>query len=317
VLITADSLTDPRAVAALQNAAALQKAKTVVLTIPQLPFQGALADPYIPEPVAAAVMSCDVWFDMTFPYIAGSQVHDKAMKTNRVRTLLFHDLDNGGLARLFGGVDFDRLFALQNTFDAAIGGAVGKQARVTTAKGTDVTFTIAKPATKKIRHINQPGTFTPPGSAVIYPEPASVKGKLVVEAVFHEYYTLLKLPITMTVDGKIREISGGGSDLKVTDRALRRAGGGNYGSIIHFSHGFHPAARFNGQSFMEDVRVAGNDAVGLGTPWWEPGGGENHPDAVLTMQTLWIDGQQMVRDGVICGSPELIQLEAELNSNLR
>jgi 2,5-dihydroxypyridine 5,6-dioxygenase len=317
VLITADSLTDPHAVAALQDAAAVQNAKTAVLTIPQLPFQGALADPYIPEPVAAAVMSCDVWLDLTFPYIAGSQVHDKAMKTNRVRTLLFHDLDNGGIARLFGGVDFDRLFALQNAFDAVVAGAVGKQARVTTTKGTDVTFTIAKPATKKIRHIDQPGTFTPPGSAVIYPEPASVKGRLVVEAVFHEYYTLLKSPISMNVDGKVREISGGGPDLKVMDRALRRAGRGNYGSIIHFSHGFHPAARFNGQSFIEDVRAAGNDAVGLGIPWWEPGGGENHPDAVVTMQTLWIDGKQMVRDGAICGSPELIRLETELNSNLR
>jgi hypothetical protein len=115
----------------------------------------------------------------------------------------------------------------------------------------------------------------------------------------------------MAVDGRIREVSGGGTELKVMDRALRRAGGGQYGSIIHFSHGFHPAARFHGGSFIESIRAAGNNAVGLGIPWWEPGGGENHPDAVVTMQSLWIDGEPIVRDGALV-LPELAKLESAL-----
>jgi leucyl aminopeptidase (aminopeptidase T) len=312
LLITADTASDMAAVKALLNAASVSGARAGIFIAPQLPFQGSLADPFVPEPLAEAVKSCDVWLDLTFPYMGGSQAHGEAMKTNRVRSLLLADLGAGGLARLFAGVDLDRLFALQNALDGLVSGAAGKACRVTNRAGTDVSFTIGRPATRKLRHTDRPGTYTPPGSAVIYPEIESVCGVVVVEAAFHEYHTLLKKPLTLRVDGRIREIEGGDADRTVMDRALRRAGGGNYGSIIHFSHGFHPAARFAGRSFIEDIRVPGNNAIGLGIPWWEPGGGENHPDAVVTMQSLWIDGEPIVRDGAVVGPPDVARLEREL-----
>jgi len=311
MVITADTASDVRAVQALLEAAKVLKASVAVLTIPQLPFQGALADPYVAEPLGAAVKSCDVWLDITFPYLAGAKVHDEAMKLKRARCLMFNDLDAGGIARLFAGVDFEKLFDLQEALDGVVNRSMGKQCRVTNAAGTDVTFTIGRPATRKIRRIDRPGTYTPPGSAVIYPEIDSVRGTVVVDAAFHEYFTLLRSQIRMKVDGRIQEISGGGTDLKVMDRALKRAGGGKYGSIIHFSHGFHPAARFHGGSFIESIRAPGSNAVGLGIPWWEPGGGENHPDAVVTMQSMWIDGEQIVSDGALA-LPELAKLEARL-----
>jgi hypothetical protein len=96
------------------------------------------------------------------------------------------------------------------------------------------------------------------------------------------------------------------------DRALKRAGGGEYGYIIHFTHGIHPAARATGKSFIEDMRVTGNDAVGMGLPWWIPGGGENHPDAILFQQSIWIDGNKIVEDGAIVGPPPLAKLADEL-----
>jgi len=311
LVITADTATDPKAVQALLEAAKVAKARAAVLTIPQLPFQGALADPYVAEPLGAAVKSCDVWLDLTFPYLGGSKVHADAMAQKRARCLMFHDLDAGGVARLFAGVEFARLFDLQEAVDGVVNRSVGKTCRVTNGAGTDVSFTIGRPATRKIRRIDQPGTYTPPGSAVIYPEIESVRGTVVVDAAFHEYFTLLRSQIRMQVDGKIREVSGGGTDLKVMDRALKRAGGGKYGHVIHFSHGFHPAARFHGGSFIESIRAAGCNAVGLGVPWWEPGGGENHPDAVVTMQSMWIDGEPIVRDGAMV-LPELAKLESQL-----
>jgi 2,5-dihydroxypyridine 5,6-dioxygenase len=286
MVITCDTATDPRAVQALLEAGKVQKARVAVLTIPQLPYQGALADPYIAEPIGPALKSCDVWFDITFPYIAGSKVHAETMALKRARCLQFHDLDAGGIARLFAGVDFNKLFDLQEAVDKVINSSTGKECRVTNAAGTDVTFKIGRPATKKIRRIDQPGTYTPPGSAVIYPEIETVRGTIVIDAAFHEYFTLLRSQISMKVDGPIREVSGGGTDLKVMDRALKRAGGGKYGSIIHFSHGFHPAARLHG-------------------------GGENHPDGVVTMQSMWIDGQPIVKDGALA-LPELAKLEARL-----
>ena len=93
---------------------------------------------------------------------------------------------------------------------------------------------------------------------------------------------------------------------------MLRAGGGEYGSIIHFTHGLHPAARLTGKCFIEDMRTIGSNAVGLGIPWWEPGGGENHPDTVLTEQSVWIDDRQIIRDGAIVSPPQLAELAAKL-----
>jgi 2,5-dihydroxypyridine 5,6-dioxygenase len=314
LLITADTATDTTAIKALLGAARVQGAKAGVFTTPQLPYQGSLSDPYISEPLAAAVKSCDVWLDLTFPYMGGSHAHDEAMKTQRVRSLLLADLGAAGIARLFGGVNFDRLFALQEALDELVSRSQGKECRVTCTSGTDVRFTIGKPVTRKLRHTDKPGTYTPPGSAVIYPEIESVRGELVVHAAFHEYQELLLEPFRLKVDARVKELSGGAGSRAVMERALKRAGGGEYGSIIHFSHGFHPAARLTGESFIEDIRVRGNNAVGLGIPWWLPGGGENHPDAVVLSQSLWIDGQQVVRDGALVGPAHIARLEQELAS---
>jgi len=314
VLITADAATDPRGVWALFEAARVQKAIPSVVTIPQLPYQGSLSDPYIPEVAVAAGMSCDVWIDMTFPYMSGSKAHSEAMKKNRTRSLNLLDLGAGGISRLFAEVNFDRLFELQGALDELIGGAVGKECHITDTSGTDVRFTIGKMATKKLRHMTQPGTFTPPGSAVIYPEVDSVKGVVVTHAAFHKYFTLLKTPMRFKVDGQIREVTGGGSDLRLMEESLRRAAGGQFGKIIHFSHGFHPAAQFDGRSFNENIRVPGNNAIGFGIPWWQPGGGENHPDGVVTNHSISIDGRQIVRDGALVDPPELVKLEQALRA---
>lgn len=312
MLITADTATDPAAIDALMNAGRVRGARVSLCQMAQLPFQGGLADPFVPEPVAAAVKACDVWLDMTFPYMAGSAAHHAAMETRRMRSLLLADLGASGIARLFGRVDLDRLFALQDALDLLFAQSVGKTCRVTAGGGTDFTFTIGKPATRKLRHVTEPGTYTPPGSAVIYPEAGSVRGRIVLEGAFHEYHTRLAEPIVLGVAGEIREVSGGGNERAPMERALRRAGGGKYGSVIHLSHGFHPAARFTGGSFIEDIRARGNNAIGLGIPWWEEGGGENHPDGVVLMHSLWIGNLQVVRDGALVAPPEIAALEQRL-----
>jgi hypothetical protein len=95
-------------------------------------------------------------------------------------------------------------------------------------------------------------------------------------------------------------------------RAMRRAAGGDFGHVIHLTHGIHPAARMTGESFIEDMRAGGNNAVGLGIPFWLPGGGENHPDAVVTEQSIWIDGRSVVADGALVNPPHLAALAEQL-----
>jgi 2,5-dihydroxypyridine 5,6-dioxygenase len=312
VLMTCDTQTNRSLVEALMTTITLMGAKPVAVLSPQLPFQGTLADPYIAEPCKAATQNCDVWFDLTFPSFIGSGTYAAAMKQGRVRYMLLGDL-GGALQRLYGGIDFGRLFELQSALDAFFAGFEGEECRMTSPNGTDLTFRIGKPATEKRRVMDKHGSQTPPGSAIIFPLEETVKGRVVLDAAFDEYYRHLKTPLAMEVDGRIRTLKGDGLDVKVMDRALKRAGsGGEYGFLIHFTYGFHPAATFSGESFIEDIRAVGSNAIGLGIPWWKPGGGENHPDGVVTNQSIWIGGRQVVQDGLVVHPPEIARIATAL-----
>ena len=312
VLITADLKTDRTVVDAVFNAALRCNVMASALFIPQLPYQGRLADPYTGRCLEAAAKSCDVWVDFTFPYLAGSAVHSAAMKEREIRAFLGGDLSAGGLKRFFSGIDYDALFDVQEGFDDLSVEAQGKTCRMTNDAGSDVTFVMGEMATRKHREARGPGTYTPPGSSAIYPEPDSVKGTIVIDAVFHEYYTGLSEPIVLEIDSHIREVSGGRNERMVLERALKRAAKQSFGQIIHFSYGFHPAARFTGRSFIEDIRVIGNNAIGFGVPWWSPDGGENHPDGVMTLQSLEIEGEALIELGRIVRPDSLVAAQARI-----
>ena len=296
VVLTVDERTDATLVRALCDGIAAIGARRCLLGLPQLPFQGSLADPYIPEPVALAVRHCDVWLDLTFPYMAGSGPFDAAMEHGRARYLLIGDLTAEAFGRLYGRADFDALFALQSSADRLFTDAQGHRGRITSPLGTELTFTFGRPATVKHRRATQPGAQTIPGSAIFYPELESVHGTIVLEAAFHEHFCRLSKPITLEVDGTVRSVRGG-ADAPLLERALRRASRGGFGHVIHLTVGLNPGARSTGRYFMEDIRVVGCNAVGLGLPWWLPGGGENHPDAVVCDQSLWIDDEQIIEQG--------------------
>ncbi|WP_142781728.1 hypothetical protein [Agrobacterium sp. T29] len=303
VLVTADTLTDVGAIEAICNAVRLAGAQYSVMTIAQLPFQGALADPYIPPTVAAAALESTVWIDLTLPYIAGSHIFDAALKKGIVRYNLAVGLNSDGLASLYGKVDLDVLYLVQSTLDNLVAKAQqnGLSCRITTPLGTDISFRLAAPSLTKPRQATIGGIYSIPGNLFMCPDLESVKGRIVIECAYHEYYTRLQTPITVEVDGAIRSVEGGGFDRRLMDRALRRACGGDLGYVIHLTHAFNPVARFTGSNLLEDVRAAGNDAVGFGRPWWIPGGGENHPDGVMSRQSLWIGDHHIASDGAFTG----------------
>lgn len=310
VLITADHRTQAALLDALLTAILRVEARPVVATIPRLPFQGALADPYLPDTLAAAAAESDVWLDLTFPYIAGSTMHDRAMKARRARYALLATADADSFARLYGGVDFGALMDYQMAIVDYLDGKAGASARFTCPLGTDVGFTLDKVKLKRERIARTPGMHTVPGAQSLYPLLDSVAGHVVLQAMFDEHYRLLRRPITIQVDGRLRGFSGAAAeDSPRLDRALRRAGGGQgYGFLIHFTMGFHPAARVTGANFIEDIRALGTNAIGMGLPWWEPGGGENHPDGIVLDQSLWIDGEAIIDAGRIVGPVALMQL---------
>ena len=173
-------------------------------------------------------------------------------------------------------------------------------------------FQLADPEGLAIERATKPGGYFVPGTVMVIPELDTVKGTVICESTFHEYYTALEEPYRFEVDGKIQSVIGGGTELKAIDRSLKRAGNGEYGNIVHFTCGYHPAARFTGKSFIEDQLVIGCNAVGLGLPQWVEGGGENHPDCVMKEQSFWIDEEQIIDRGVIVAPPDLAKAAQDL-----
>src|SRR5580692_7940003 len=108
LLVTADMATDVAAIEAIMNAATLVGVRPMMAMIPKLPFQGKLADPYLPDALPAAMQSADVWIDLTYPFLAGSDAHDTAIKAKRARCLGAGGMDAAGMIRLYGGVDLDK-----------------------------------------------------------------------------------------------------------------------------------------------------------------------------------------------------------------
>lgn len=313
VLVTADNRSDKAAVEAIVNASYSLGAKVAAMTLsPPLPFQGGLANPFMPDPVVAAAQNCDAWIDLCMPYIAGAEVYDLAMKNARTRYFLAADIGAGGIIRIFSKADLDQVFVVSDMFNALLAESAGKVCRFTTPLGTDVCFTLASPEGLAIERATKPGGYFVPGTVMVIPELETVKGTIVCEATFHEYYTTLEEPYRFEVDGKIQEVSGGGTELRAIKRSLKRAGNGEYGNIVHFTCGYHPAARFTGKSFIEDQRVVGCNAVGLGLPQWVDGGGENHPDCIMRDQSFWIDDEQIIDHGTVVSPPDLAEVAQAL-----
>lgn len=316
ILVTADANTDHRVVRAIQAAAHMLGGNAVALVLdPPLPLQGLLADKYLPAPLVAAAQACDLWIDATMPYIAGSKAFDLVMEQRRARYFLACDLSAESIIRMFGKVDQKALFRFTDLFQSFLDESTGKEVHITSPAGTDVRFTHIKlppEANVGLTAADKPGGYFAPGTAALAPILESVKGTIVVEAVIHDYYTVLSEPIRLELNGTITSVSGGGTELAPMERALRRAANGGYGGIVHFSCGHHPAARVTGRSFTEDQRTTGCNAIGFGFPPFMPGGGENHPDGLVRNQSIWIGGEQIVDRGVICGPSSLVQAYAAL-----
>lgn len=318
VLITADTATEPAIVRAVADAVVQAGAKPLVAIAPQLPYQGGLSDPYVSDSLKAAAVACDVWFDFCFPYHAGSGAQAAAMEAKRCRYALLALAEAESFERLYGCVDWSAMMDFNVALAEFFAARAGETVRFTCPKGTDVSLVLDQLKMVRQRVCQGPGMHTVPGTQSFYPVMASVKGRIVIQALFDEYYRSLRQPITIEVDGKIQGFHGGGSeDRPSLGRALRRASGtGDLGYFVHFTLGFHPGTKLTQRQFIEDIRVPGSNAIGMGLPWWEPGGGENHPDGIVLDQSLWVGDQQLVRDGDFVGGGTLGKLHAALARQL-
>jgi hypothetical protein len=314
VLITADTATQRALLDVVSQAVMRAGARPLIAISPKLPYQGGLSDPYTSDMLKAAAPACDVWFDFCFPYHAGSALHNAAMEAGRCRYALLAMSSAQSFERLYGGVDYEALIDFNLAFMEFVRAAVGEEARFTCPLGSDVRFKVDQLKLARPRVRSMPGMETVPGTQSLYPVMDTVKGRIVIQALFDEEYRQLRRPITINVDGRISSLEGGGADDRISfERALGRAGGeGVFGYFVHFTYGFHPGARLSGEQFIEDIRIPGSNAIGMGLPWWEKGGGENHPDGIVFDQTLWVGGECVCEGGRFSGPGHLRALHAAM-----
>jgi leucyl aminopeptidase (aminopeptidase T) len=240
------------------------------------------------------------------------------MDANRCRYALLALAEAESFERLYGCVDFAAMMDFNVALAEFFAEAAGQRVRFTCPKGTDVTLMLDKLKMIRQRVCQSPGMNTVPGTQSFYPVMDSVKGKIVIQALFDEYYRTLREPITIEVDGKIQGFKGGATEDRPSfGRALRRAGGkGDLGFFVHFTLGFHPGTKLTQRQFIEDIRIPGSNAIGMGLPWWEPGGGENHPDGIVFDQSLWVGDVQLVKDGDFVAPGRLAKLHEAMSRRL-
>jgi len=143
----------------------------------------------------------------------------------------------------------------------------GRQVKVTSAKGTDITLGIGK---LKIFHnpttVREPGqrTIVPGGQVTVGVTEGQAEGRFVVDGSASPLYRPLKDPIEVEVkEGRVTAISGDNDAREYRD-FLESLDDPQVYKIAEVGIGFHPRAKLSGTP-LEDERIFGASWIALGT----------------------------------------------------
>lgn len=196
---------------------------------------------------------------------------------------------------------------------AAVKRARAAQAmHVTSAAGTDLHVKMAGATTAGVwGWTDRPGTLAhwPGGVVVSFPAAHSVHGRLVLNAgdinlTFKRYLTA---PVVLTLeDDHIAAIEGAGADAAMMRRYLSAFDRNAY-AVSHVGWGLNPRARYEalsmyGQRDMQGTElrcVAGNFLFSTGANEFAGRFTEGHFDIPVFNTTIALDGEVVVRDGVV------------------
>lgn len=201
--------------------------------------------------------------------------------------------------------------------DVAVKAAVkraraAKRMHVTSAAGTDLVVEMTGATTAGVwGWTDRPGTLAhwPGGVVVSFPAAHSVHGRLVLDAgdinlTFKRYLTA---PVTLTLeDDHIVAIEGTGADAAMFRRYLSAFDRNAY-AVSHVGWGLNPRARYEalslyGQRDMQGTElrcVAGNFLFSTGANEFAGRFTEGHFDIPVFNTTIALDGEVVVREGVV------------------
>ena len=251
-----------------------------------------------PAPAAAAMREASVIFSP----VRYSITHTRAMRAA---------LDAGARAILMTAYTEDLLecpalmetdFEGQADLCERVGDAFtrGGSVRLTSPKGTDLTFSIEGRTANVLTNIPEPGQLAPvPDIEVnVVPVTGSAEGRLIADAsVPYLGIGVLEEPIVCEVTaGYIREMTGG-VQADVLRADLESHADPNCFNVAELGVGLNPNARLSG-AMLDDEGVLGTIHIGIGTSFTL--GGEimapTHYDLLMWGPTIEVDGVAIQRD---------------------
>ena len=255
-----------------------------------------------PAAVAAAMKSSDVIFSAVSISITHTQAVKDALAAG-ARAIALTAFTEDMLVS--GGIDADFVQVREDcrTVGDRLSGA--KIARITSAAGTDLTFSVEMRRVNVMPGIVGRGELSPVPNAEVNVSPVegTANGTLVVDAsIPYLGIGLLKQPIRFTVrDGMITDIEGGDPEqVEKLRSAWQEQADPNVYNIAEMGIGMNPMCRFKGL-MLEDEGVLGSIHIGTGTNITLGGTvkARSHYDLIMKAPTLILDGEVLIQDGQI------------------
>jgi 2,5-dihydroxypyridine 5,6-dioxygenase len=188
-----------------------------------------------------------------------------------------------------------------------------KRMQVTSAAGTDLHVVMeGAPSVGVWGWTDRPGTIAhwPGGILVAFPRAGSVQGRLVLDAgdVKLTFKRYIERPIILTIEADhITRIEGQGADAEMMRRYLEAWNDPAAYAVSHVGWGLNRAARYEALAFYdrEDTNgtelraVAGNFLFSTGANEFAGRFTEGHFDIPVFNTTITLDGEAVVRAGVL------------------
>jgi len=267
--------------------------------IPPLKAHG---DP-VPEPVFKMAMEVDVIIAPMMASIGHTPLRFEALKKG-IKLMVLGEVDEAYLAKGAFDADFHGLRPKIEKLAELVTKA--RTARVTNAKGTDITMNIEGRRAQPFTGFADKGMLASPPCLEVNcaPVEGTSEGKIVCDVSIEDLpsdlgFVLLKEPVECTVSGGFVKDVKGGQEAKKLKAYLASLKDPNIYSIAELGIGMNPSAKPDGTSLL-DEGSGDNIHIAIGTNEYFPGGkirAKGHYDLVMSFCTLELDGKVVVKEG--------------------
>jgi leucyl aminopeptidase (aminopeptidase T) len=295
-------VTDPEMERYATLVAEAARARGAVVTTCIMPVRGQDGQEP-PEPVARAMAEASVIFSPVSISITHTRAMRSALEAGARAILMTAYTDEILTSPALLETDFQAQVAICHKIGDAF--SRGSQLRLTSPKGTDLTFSMEGRTANVLTNLPDPGQLAPvPDIEVnVVPVTGSANGHLIADAsIPYLGIGILKEPVVCTMeDGYITKMEGGPEADRL--RAyLSSFGDRNCFNVAELGVGLNPNARLTGE-MLEDEGVLGTIHIGIGTS--HTLGGEivapTHYDLLMWEPTIEVDGRVIQRNKEIFG----------------